>query len=428
MYLLSYDIGTSGVKTCLYSLSAGRLTPIASTLREYGLTIFPDGGVEQDPEEWWTALCGSTRALRETHAAELAQIAGISFCSQMQSVVLVDREGNALRPAMSYLDQRAQEQRRNGLEHGIKVSGMNLRKVLVSLRQTGAVAASVKDPIWKYHWVRDNEPEIFAKVYRWLDVKEYLIGRMTGEFILSEDSAFATLLLNIRAKPMRWSQRVCKLFGVNIAHLPPIVPCTAVVGVLRAKQAAELGLNPGVKVVAGGGDASLIPVGAGAVNLADTHIYWGTSGWVGTVTNKQKVDLNAMIASVVGARQGYYNYFAELETAGKCFQWVRDHLALDEINIYLDEIGASRSSEDPEPLYRDLYGYMSRIVDTVAPGSGNVLFTPWLHGNRCPFEDPKARGMFFNIGIDTGKSELIRAVIEGVCFHLRWFLETEEKK
>ncbi|MDY5584451.1 MAG: FGGY-family carbohydrate kinase [Arcanobacterium sp.] len=424
MYLLSYDIGTSGVKTCLYSLENNQLKALGSTLREYELYIFPDGGAEQDPEQWWQALCDSTQALAADFPEEIAAVEGISFCSQMQSVVLVDAEGNALRNSMSYMDQRAEKQRDEGISHGLKVAGLNVKKLLISLKHTGAVAASVKDPVWKYHWVRENQPEIFAKTKWWLDVKEYLIGRMTGRFVLSEDSAFATMLMDIRSTPPKWSKEVCDLLKVNLDHLPPIVPCTDVVGPLREQQARELGLQPGVKVIAGGGDASLIPVGAGATEIGQTHIYWGTSGWVGTVTDKQTVDINAMIASVVGADLPRYNYFAELETAGKCFQWVRDHLALDEIKIYLDR----EKDADPEPAYRNLYAYMSQVIEQAPAGSGGVLFTPWLHGNRWPFEDPHARGMFFNLGIETGKTELIRAVIEGVCFHLRWLLETEERK
>ena len=132
-----------------------------------------------------------------------------------------------------------------------------------------------------------------------------------------------------------------------------------------------------------------------------------------------------MIAAVVGAEEGKYNYFGELETAGKCLEWVKDHLALDEIGIYLEK---KNITDGYEAKYTSLYDYMTDAVKDVPAGAGGVIFTPWLHGNRCPFEDPNARGMFFNISLETGKSEMIRAVLEGVCYHLRWFLETEEKK
>ena len=114
-----------------------------------------------------------------------------------------------------------------------------------------------------------------------------------------------------------------------------------------------------------------------------------------------------------------------METAGKCLEWVKDHLALDEIGVYLEKREVTGSQE---AVYTSLYDYLTETVARVPPGSGGVLFTPWLHGNRCPFEDPAAAGMFFNIRLNTGKSELIRAVLEGVCFHLRWMLECQAGK
>ncbi len=131
-----------------------------------------------------------------------------------------------------------------------------------------------------------------------------------------------------------------------------------------------------------------------------------------------------MITGVLSAKRGYFNYYAELETAGKCFEWVMDHLALDEINVYLDQTKVT----DVESKYLSLYDYLSEEVSKVPPGANGVIFTPWLHGNRCPFEDSNAGGMFFNIRIENGKRDMIRAVLEGICYHLRWLLECSEKK
>lgn len=424
MFVLAYDVGTSGVKTCLYKVE-NSLDLVASCLGTYDLTILPGGGAEQDPAAWWDAICETTRELLKEHPSEMAAVAGISFCSQMQALVLVDDAGNHLRPAMSYMDQRAAEQKHRGLERGLKVAGMNARRLIASMYRTSAVSASVKDPMWKYLWVKDNEPEVYARVHKWLDVKEYLIGRMTGRFVMSTDSAFATLLLDVRAEKPAWAGRLAHTFGVNPEHLPEIVSSSDLVAALSETAAASLGLPAGIPVYAGGGDASLIGVGAGAVSVADTHVYWGTSGWVSTVTDHRVVDVSSMIATVDGAQRGKYNYFAELETAGKCFEWVRQHLAEDEIDIYLSHLSQADNTEN---AYTSLYEYLSEIISRCSPGAGGVIFAPWMHGNRCPFEDANARAMFFNISLGTGKTELLRSVIEGVCFHLRWFLETQEKK
>lgn len=422
VHVLAFDVGTTGVKTCLFRIGSG-VDLLASAQRGYDLTVLRNGGIEQDPDQWWEAMAATSRQIVGQCPDEAARLDGISFCSQMQSVVLVDEQGRHVRPAMSYMDQRAVAEYKAVMGRQPRVAGMHVPTMLTSLRHTGAVAASIKDPVWKYHWVRAHEPEVFARARWWLDVKDALAARMTGRCVMSEDSAFATLLYDVRSPERRYADKVVSLLGVDPKHLPPIVGSSDVVGPLRAEQAAELGLPPGVPVFSGGGDASLIGVGAGATDVGDTHVYMGTSGWVSTVTDKVTVDVGAMIATVVGAIPGRYNYFAELETAGKCLAWVRDHLALDEINIYLDKRDVSEEDERVS-----LYDYLSKVIATAPAGSGGVLFAPWLHGNRCPFEDPNARAMFVNIGLDTGKTELLRSVIEGVCYHLRWFLETQRRK
>ncbi|MBR6940875.1 MAG: FGGY-family carbohydrate kinase [Clostridia bacterium] len=421
-YVISYDIGTTGVKTCIFEIES-EIRLISAAMEGYQLYILPDGGAEQDPDEWWTAMCNTTKTAFSKCDIKPEQIEGISFCSQMQGLVLVDKDGKPVHRAFSYMDQRAKKQIKEGMAYGPQIAGANIFKLIPSLMITGAVSVSVKDPVWKYNWVKDNEPENFSRIYKWLDVKEYLISRMTGRYIMTKDSAFGTLLYDIHNEC--WSPKICKIPGVNPAHLAEIVDCTAKVGGLTEKAASDLGLCKDTAVFGGGGDASLIGVGAGATKLGDTHIYQGTSGWVSTVVNKSIVDTSAMIAAIVGADKKAYNYFAELETAGKCLEWVKDHLALDEIGIYLEK---RHVAESQERLYTSLYDYLSKVISETPAGSGGVIFTPWLHGNRCPFEDPNARGMFFNISLETGKTQLCRAVIEGVCYHLRWFLETQDKK
>lgn len=439
MIILTYDVGTTGVKTCLFSLEGeggqqgsdegsqqGLLLKILdSSFAEYSLRILPNGGAEQDPEEWWSALCQTTRKLSDRRPKECSQIAGISFCAQAQSLVLLDKAARPVRPSMSYMDQRSGAVRRAHSGRGPKIAGAGIPFLLQSLYHTGVVAGSDKDPVWKYIWVKENEPEVYAGIHKWLDVKDALVARMTGRFTMSRDSAFASMIMDKNRRPPQFSSVLMKKLGIQERHMPEIVDSTDEVGSLLPEPAAELGLRAGIAVFSGGSDSSLIGVGAGCVRQGMTHVYMGTSGWVSTVTEKNTVDTSAMIASVVGAQPGFYNYFAELETAGKCLEWVRDHLALDEINIYLKKLDVS---EDPSSEYKSLYDYLSKVISETAEGSGGVIFTPWLHGNRCPFEDANARAIFFNISLETGKTELIRSVVEGICYHMRWFLETIRKK
>ena len=195
LLILAYDIGTTGVKTCLFDVGEEiRMTGNASA--GYGLYTFPDGGAEQHADEWWDAMCSSTNKLVSETGVDPAEIKGISFCSQMQGLVLVDKDGVPVRHPMSYMDQRASNQMEEGIGKGVKIAGMNAVKLIKSLRTTGAVSGSVKDPMWKYLWVKENEPEAFARACKWLDVKEYLICRCTGRMIMTEDSAFSTMLFD----------------------------------------------------------------------------------------------------------------------------------------------------------------------------------------------------------------------------------------
>ncbi|MBR4607378.1 MAG: FGGY-family carbohydrate kinase [Lachnospiraceae bacterium] len=424
MYVIIYDFGTGSVKTCLFSIET-KIRLVASSTAAYGIYISENGGAQQDTEEWWEAICSTTRALFENSEVTPEEIKGIAFCSQMQGTVLVDENANAVRPPMNYLDQKGVKEYKECMGSGIiKVSGCSLYKLARNLIVNYAGSTSAKDPVWKYKWVENNEPEVFRKTYKWLDVGDYLVARCTGRIIRTADSAFATFLYDTRKGKEGWNKGLLKMYGIDPKHLPDIIDCTDLVGGLTEKAANDLGLVKGTPVFGGGGDTTFVNIGAGCTRPGDTHIYVGTSGWVSTFLDYQTVDVKAMITGVLSAKHGYFNYYAELETAGKCFEWVMDHLALDEIGVYLD----NKKITDVESKYLSLYDYLSEEVRKVPPGANGVIFTPWLHGNRCPFEDSNAGGIFFNIRVENGKRDMIRAVLEGICYHLRWLLECETKK
>ena len=423
-HIMAYDVGTTGAKTCLFRLGS-ELTLIDSQVVGYPLLTTPDGGSEQRVDDWWQALCRGTRAVLSRSGCDKNKIEAISFCCQMQALILVDEAGNAIRNPMGYMDGRATKTFKENFGSGFpRIQNMNAYKLLTSLYITGGAAATAKDPLWKYHWVRENEPENFSKAYKWLDVRDYLALRCTGRFAMTRDSANLTFLYNTRPGHEGWSERLCRMFDVDADHLPEVQASTDPAGSLTEGAAGELGLPGGIPVFAGGGDITLIPLGSGCMDLYDTHAYVGTSGWVVSNVDKRMVDLNNFIASISGAIPGHYNFVAEQETSGLCLQWVRDHLALDAIGIYLKE-----DENNADVLENNnLYDLMNRKVAEIEAGSGGVIFTPWLHGNRAPKEDPYARGMFFNIGLKTGKRAMIRSVLEGIAFHKRWMLEAIEKK
>ncbi|MCL1895627.1 MAG: FGGY-family carbohydrate kinase, partial [Clostridiales bacterium] len=371
MKVIAYDIGTTGIKSCLFDISKeGGIRYIAGEIEGYSLDILPGGGVEQSPDDWWGAMCSTTRKLLDGAGVPAGDIAGVSFCSQVQTVVMVGENGAALRPAMSCMDTRAWRQFEKYMHTGIRVEGLDIFKVLKFLKATGAVSGSVKDPMWKYHWIRENEPEVFAKTYKWLDAKEYLVMRATGEARASRDDVGLTFLYDV--KKGRWSDSLCKAFDIDMEKLPDTCESTDIVGGLLPGAAEELGLCAGIPVISGGSDVSLCQVGAGSLGIGDVNIYSGTSGWVTTTVDRLHLDLKHLIGSVIGADPDTYNYVAESETSGKCFEWVKDRLTRTPINTYEE---------------------MLNYAGGTPPGSNGVIFTPWMDGNRCPFEDPHARAM-----------------------------------
>jgi xylulokinase len=424
LFLIAADLGTTSLKTCLYEVGDS-LTLRAFASRRLGLETSPDGRAEQHPEEWWEALAATVREVVGAAGLEAAAVGGLTFCAQMQSLVLVDERGELVRPALSYLDSRATARRAALCSGGPRIAGVGLGLLLPWLSISGGAAMSAKDPLWKYLRVADEEPEAYRRVHRWLDAKDYLTAKCTGRFTMSTDSAFATFLADTRGNKVSWHRGLIRRFGVDPAHLPDIVGQAEKVGGLTLGAARALGLAEGMPVFAGGGDASLIGVGAGAVAVGSTHIYVGTSGWVSTVADCRLVDPVSMMATVPGPAPGRYAYFGEQETSGKCLEWVRDHMALDEIGVYLEK---RERPSGPEEEHKSLIAYLTSTIEEIPAGSGGVLFAPWLHGSRSPFEDPWVRGMFFNLGLETGKRQMIRAVVEGLAYNKRMLLEAQAKK
>ena len=423
-YILAHDVGTTGTKSCLYRLR-DTLELVDACLMEYPIYTLPGYGIEQHEEEWWHALCHATRTIMARSGVNPRDLRAMSFCAQMQGALFVDEAGHLVRRPMIYMDGRAISQMSAKLHRGIfRIKGYHAWTLLQSLHITGGLAATPKDPLWKYHWVRENEPQNFKRIAQWLDVKDYLALRCTGKCAMTRDSANITFLYDTRPGKWGWHQGLCRKFDVNPEHLPKVIRATDIVGELTDKAAAELGIAPGIPVFGGGGDVPLTAIGSGAAGLNDTHVYAGTSGWIATNVAKRHIDINNFTTSILGADDRCYVMVGEQETSGACMRWVRDHLALDEIGIYLSahQVASSSSVDD------SLFAFMDEVISTTPPGAGNVIFTPWLHGNRAPKQDVHARSMFFNIHGDTGKRQLIRAVLEGISFHKRWILEAMERK
>nr|MDO8113043.1 FGGY-family carbohydrate kinase [Candidatus Sigynarchaeota archaeon] len=201
-----------------------------------------------------------------------------------------------------------------------------------------------------------------------------------------------------------------KRAGINLDHLPEIKKSTEIAGVLSPAAAKEMDLVPGIPVSMGGLDASCIPVGSGAIELGDTHIYVGTSGWVITIVDKRIININNFETSIISAIPGYYFYIGLQETSGGCLAWAKSHLADIEV------IEAEKRGVSPFKL-------LDEMAAQSPPGSNGLIFMPWMYGNRSPKEDTRARGNFFNLSMQNGRRDMFRAILEGDAFHKRWMME-----
>ena len=407
---LSFDVGTSGVKACLVSIEYDKLHPEMSELKilasenaRYPLYIGENGVMEQDAEEIYDAIAQTSREIVVKTGVDPKDISAICFCGCLIGSVPVDKNGKPLCRAFSFLDSRGKAILEEESKKPLTFKGIPINKMLRGLKTALLVPASSKDFIWRIKWLERYAPELQSKLFKWLNYKEYFVFRATGRFVMTEDTAFSTGLFDSRNGRKCFDRKLCNMYGIDPDVFPELVQSADIVGKLTDPAANELGLCPGIPVVAGGNDTSIVSVGAGTVNPGDVNVYTGTCGWVSTVTQKRKVDVSCYMATITGVQTDSRNMYGQMETAGKALSWARKI-------IYDDETGNDIMSEE---------------VENVLPGSEGVFFTPWLAGSRAPFSDDEIGAMFYNMHADTTKAVLARAAMEGVCFQLRWLYECQ---
>ena len=400
MYLVTYDIGNSFIKATLTKIANSIEFVGATVVSTHSTTTLGGKGVEQNTEQWWDSICRSTKELLKNYGIASNQIKGISFCSQMNGMVLVDENGTPVRPAMTFLDRRADQEFKDYFNHGLRFHGLNIFKLIKAMRHTSMVPVG---------GVQNNEPENFAKVDKFLDVGDYLLFKTTGRFVRTEDSAFCTALNDCRKGHSGWSHTMAKAYGINENHLPEIVQNTDIVGHVTPTAAEQMGLEKDTPVIAGGGDVAMVAIGCGNTQSNLTGIYCGTSGSVCTVVDHIIQFADIMMIAVKGPNPAQKYLYGELETAGKCFAWARELIGKLDNSQYSYEECAS-------------------LISKAEPGSHGLLFTPFMNGCKTPFEDGEIRSSLSGIDLETSRGDLLRAVIEGICFHFRWLLECQAKK
>ncbi|MBM3497979.1 MAG: xylulokinase [Armatimonadetes bacterium] len=391
--ILAHDLGTTGNKATLYD-AEGRL--VASAFDAYETQHLGQNRVEQDPHDWWRAVVDSTRRLLTEASAR--DIACVSFSGQMMGCVAVDGRGEALRPAIIWADQRAQAQA------DLLAERVGPERVYESTGHRLGPSYSIE----KIMWVRDQEPEVYARATCFLQAKDYAVMRLTGACATDYSDASGTNAFDLRARG--WSDEILEAAGIERALLPEPRPSTAVVGEVLPGPAEACGLRVGTPVVIGGGDGSCAAVGAGSVAEGTAYNYIGSSSWIALATREPFLHPEHRTVTFCHLVPDRYMPAGTTQAAGACYQWFRNMLCQEEMR-----------AAKAEGI--DVYDFLNAVAATVPPGCEGLIFLPYLMGERSPHWNPHARGAFIGLTPNHTKAHLCRAVLEGVALNLRLVLD-----
>ena len=383
MYI-GIDLGTSSVKLLLMG-EKGEVIKTAS--RSYPVEYPKNGWSQQNPEDW---LSGTLDGMAELlNGVNKAEVNGIGVGGQMHGLVILDENDNVLRPAILWNDGRTEKE----TEYLNTVIGKDkLSEYTANIAFAGFTAPKIL-------WVKNNEPEIFAKIAKIMLPKDYLVYKLTGEFVTDVSDASGMLLLDVENR--KWSKEMCDICSVTEDMLPALHESADMVGRLKAEYCEQLGLSD-VVFAAGAGDNAAAAVGCGIVGEGGCNISLGTSGTLFISGEKFRVDSFNALHSFDHADGGYHLMGCMLSAASCCGWWVEKILGTKD------------------------YESVGEGIDEKL-GEGRVYFLPYLMGERSPLNDVNARGAFIGMTPDTGKNDMFMAVLEGVAFGLRDSLEVARK-
>jgi len=414
-YVMAVDLGTGGPKVALLS-ATGRIA--AHAFQAVGVDLTDDGGAEQSPSAWWDAVVSCARRALADSGAPPERVVGIGCTSQWMGTVPVDGAGEPIGPAIIWMDSRGAGAVRETVRGTLNVQGYSPTKLARWVRRTGGIPSlSGKDPVGHIHFLRQHRPDVYAAAAVFLEPVDYLNLRLTGLARASHDSITGYWVTDNRdIGAISYDDGLIELAGLERSKLPDLVPTGSVLGGLAPGPAAELGLLAGTPVVTGTGDLHSAAVGSGAVADYAGHLYIGTSSWISCHVPFKKTDALTNIASIPSGIPGRYLLADEHETGGACLTWLRDNLLFP---------GDALSGDGAVP--DGFFATLNDMASSVPAGSHGVLFTPWLNGERSPVDDHTIRGGFHNLSLSSTRSDMVRAVFEGVALNSAWLLGAVEK-
>ena len=390
-YLLGIDIGTSGTKGVLIDRE-GKIYARAG--REHSIDIPQPGWAEQDPKMWWEATIQVIREVLKESEVDPQQIRGIGLSGQMHGTVFLDKNLQLFRPVIIWADQRSSSQCKSIYQ---KISKERFAELTGNPIATGFMCSTLL-------WVKENQPEAFNKIYKVVLPKDYIRYRLTGNLGIEVTDASGSLLLDIRRRC--WSEELLDILGLPLKILPGEVhESQEVAGYLIGEVARNTGLLEGIPVVYGGGDQSMQAIGNGVIKPGILSSTIGTGGQLFITLDKLTYDPKLRIHTFCHAIPGTYHFLGAILSAGLSLKWLKENI------LYTS----------------DSYRIFDKEADNIKVGSEGVIFLPYLLGERSPYMNPEAKGVFFGLNLKHHRAHLIRSVMEGVVFAFKDCLEVFEE-
>ena len=378
MYYIGVDLGTSSVKLLLMDDDGNIVNTVT---KEYPISFPKPGWSEQNPTDWYEKTVEGIKELISN--IDSSKVAGISFGGQMHGLVILDENDNVIRPAILWNDGRTTKE----------CDFLNNEYGKDKLTKNTANIAFAGFTAPKILWLKENEPDNFKKISKIMLPKDYLAYRLSGEFCTDVSDASGMLLFDVKNRC--WSEEMLELVGIKKEQMAKVYESYECVGNLTKQAASELGLSTSVKVIAGAGDNAAAAVGTGTVGDGKCNISLGTSGTIFIASKNFSVDDNNALHSFAHA-DGYYHLMGCMLSAASCNKWLLDDIIKD----------------------KDYQKEQAEITDDKL-GNNKVFYLPYLMGERSPHNNPLARASFIGMTMDTTRSDMTQAVLEGVAFAIR---------
>ncbi|MEI6622911.1 MAG: FGGY-family carbohydrate kinase [Actinomycetes bacterium] len=409
--VLAIDVGTTGLKAAYVALTG---TVIDSAQRQLPATRHSGDSAVQNPDDWWSGATSAAGELAQRAKVSPERIIAVACTGQWGSTVPVGADGVAAGEAMMWLDYRGRELSGAQLGGPFAVDGYRPRAALEWIRRAGgAPSPEGNDPLGHRLWIEHRDADLYARTAHFVEPVDYLNLRLTG--IVAATQATMTLSWltdNRKLDATGYDPVLVKLAGADPSRLPRLLPTRSVVGKVQARVADQIGVRAGTPVVAGLPDLHSAAIGSGACKDFQGHISLSTSAWTGAHTRAKRTSMKYQMATVPAGLPGRYVLANNHDSAGSAMQWLQERIVSPD-----DGLGRG------QPTLPDL----DQLASTIPAGAGGVMFVPWLQGERTPVADTAMRGSFLNMGLNTDRGDLVRAVLEGVAHQMRWITESSEK-